>query len=98
MSSHIRHKNMTRDEAAQSLADALHEAFYAQVRFNTRTRVIGFHGEDFEQRWLRVQRIVTAHNDQAVRAARKRAIGAGWSETELTSSRPPTGYGSSRVT
>jgi hypothetical protein len=62
-------------EASRALARALEEARFAQHRFQVRTRIVGYHGEDFERRWRRVERIVTAHNDHAVDDARKRASG-----------------------
>lgn len=65
------------DEAVRGLARALEEARSAQRRFQLHTKIVGYHGEDFEQRWERVHRIVAIHNERAVQAARKKTIRAG---------------------
>jgi len=82
----------TRDERVRALASALDEERWAGERFRGRIRIVGFHGEDFEQRWPRVQQIVARHNARAVADARRRALEAGWTEPELAT----LGLGSSR--
>lgn len=75
-----------RGRAAQELASALDEAYFAQERFRLRRPVLGMHGENYEHRWVRVRGIVTAHNNRMIKLAQKRAIKVGWSERELRSS------------
>ena len=72
-----------RQERARALATALDEERWARARFRMRTRTAGFDGEDFEQRWPRVEQIVARHNSRAVADARRRALEAGWTEPEL---------------
>lgn len=73
----------SRDETARVLASALDEAGWAQVRFRRRIPVRGYHGEDFEQRWRRVQQIVATYDAHVVEDARLRASDAGWTEQDL---------------
>jgi predicted ATPase len=73
----------TREEAAAVLARAIDERRTANARLAARTRVVGFHGEDFEKRWPRVESIVKTHNDEAARAAWEHALLTGWTQAEL---------------
>lgn len=77
---------MMRAEAFRVLARAVDEERNAKLRFATRVPVVGFHGEDFEQRWRRVERIVSEHNRRAVHAALSNALRAGWTPAELNAS------------
>ncbi|MGN6199719.1 hypothetical protein [Humibacter sp.] len=76
----------TRENAAHVLARALGEERTAQARLAARTRIVGFHGEDFERRWPRVENIVTEHNHQAALTAWDNALRTGWTPSELNAS------------
>lgn len=75
-----------RDETARDLAHALNEAALARLRFQKRTSVIGDHGENFDQRAARSERIVQKFNENVVKNARKNALRAGWTAEQLASS------------
>lgn len=72
-----------KDEAARILALAITEANWARARAQKRTRVVGVHGTDFEARDARVELIVEKFNVRAVKTARKNALRAGWTKTQL---------------
>lgn len=74
-----------RDEAASELAHALDEAWWARFRAQNRTSVIGYHGESFDNRNDRVERIVTKFHANNVKRARKQAIRSGWTNDQLVS-------------
>ena len=75
-----------KEAAARDLAHAVDEAAFARLRFQKRTRAIGFHGEDFDLRAARAEGIVEKFNELAVKNAQKNALRAGWTKEQLASS------------
>lgn len=76
-------------QAVRELAHARTESSLAAQRLQARIPITGFHGEDFEPRWKRVQQIVSAHHSDAVQRARERALQAGWTDPEDDDSPEP---------
>lgn len=74
-----------REDAAEHLRLVLDEAHWARVRAETRTRPLGYHGENFERRASVVEHIVQKFNERAVKKARKNALQAGWTQEQLAS-------------
>ena len=72
-----------KDEAARILSLALQDEHWARVRAQKRTRVVGIHGTDFDNRDARVEHIVEKFNARAVKTARKNALHAGWTKSQL---------------
>lgn len=72
-----------KDETARVLALALQDEYWARVRAQKRTRVVGIHGTDFEKRDARIEDIVARSNARAVKVARKNALRAGWTKSQL---------------
>lgn len=72
-----------KDEAGRLFVSALDEAYWARLRARQRTRVVGFHGTDFEDRDANVELIVAKFNERAVKIARKNALHAGWTKQQL---------------
>lgn len=72
-----------KDETARILKLALDDAYWARLRAQQRTRVIGAHGTDFESRDARVEQTVEKFNERAVKTARKNALRAGWTKPQL---------------
>lgn len=77
-------------QATEELVRAQTEAGWAVQRFRARRPLTGLHGENFEQRWIQVQKIVTAHNDEVVEQARQHALQAGCTESELVKTEKET--------
>lgn len=72
-----------KDETARILALALEDVRLARVRAQKRTRVVGVHGTDFEDRDTRVEQIVEKFTARVVKTARKNALRAGWTKAQL---------------
>jgi hypothetical protein len=79
----ILHEPGERGDAVRTLAAALDEAAAAQFRMRHEMRPIGLDGKGFDERWNRVETLVTSRNIGAVEAAWQDAIRLGWTEQEL---------------
>lgn len=73
----------TKDEALRVFSVALDDEYFSRLRALKRTRVVGAHGADFENRDARVERIVEKYVARAVKVAHKNALKAGWSTQQL---------------
>ncbi|MEO8528159.1 MAG: hypothetical protein ABI435_03690, partial [Pseudolysinimonas sp.] len=72
--------------AAQRLASALDDAYYAHLRFRLQRPVFGLHGENYDGRRERVWDKVNSFCDRTITLARKEAIDQGWTASELHAS------------
>jgi hypothetical protein len=75
-----------RGHAAQRLASALDNAYYAHQRFRLQRPVFGLHGENYDDRRERVWADVNAFCERTIELARKQAVNAGWTNSELRAS------------
>jgi hypothetical protein len=82
---HVTFDDSPRGEAGYRLARTLDQQYFAAVRFrgdvgtSDDREESGFYGAW----WPRVHRIVTGSDDEAVAAAHRTALRAGWSQEEL---------------
>lgn len=82
---HVTFDDSPRGEAGYRLARTLDQQYFAIVRFQDDVGASGNRQESgfYGAWWPRVHRIVTGNDDEAVAAAHRAALRAGWSEEEL---------------